>query len=293
MISSINTVDVVHQRLKPLPYLSLLIDDCVERGVDVSAGGAVYNHSGPQGVGIGTVADSLCTIKQLVFDEKRVSADELISALKANWEGYETLLAYVNSDRVHHYGNDDDYADEIAQFVAEAYCRHIEHRPTAHGGEYMPGVYSVSINVPVGMFCSATPDGRKNYEPVSDCLGPVHTQQASHDVCGPLAIARSIAKIDQSRIGNGVILNWKFSPSSVSGEGGRDNLIDLIDTYFDLGGMQSQFNVISKETLMAAQENPDDYRTLMVRVAGYSAYFTELSPQLQSDLIGRTELSFD
>jgi pyruvate formate-lyase/glycerol dehydratase family glycyl radical enzyme len=293
MVSSINTMDVTHQRLKPLPYLSLLMDDCIERGVDITAGGAVYNHAGPQGVGIGTVTDSLCTIKQLVFEEKKITAEELINALKKNWKGYETLLAYVNSDKVHHYGNDDDYADEIAQFVANTYCGHVEHRPTAHGGEFMPGVYSVSINVPVGMFTSATPDGRVSYEPVSDCLGPVHTQQASHDISGPTAIAASIAKLDQARMGNGVILNWKFSPGAVSGLTGRDNLINLIDVYFQNGGMQSQFNVIGKETLLAAQQHPEQYKDLMVRVAGYSAFFTELSPELQSDLIGRTELSFD
>jgi formate C-acetyltransferase len=293
MVSSINTMDTVHQRLKPLPYLSLLVDDCIEKGVDVSAGGAVYNHSGPQGVGLATVTDSLCTIKQIIFDEKMITAEELVAALKKNWEGYETLLAYVNSDRVHHYGNDDDDADDIAKFVIDTYCKHVEHRPTAHGGEFMPGVYSVSINVPVGMFTSATPDGRMNYEPVSDCLGPVHTQQASHDISGPTAIAKSISKLDQARIGNGVILNWKFSPSALAGKTGRDNIIDLIDVYFQQGGMQSQFNVIGKETLMAAQQNPRQYKDLMVRVAGYSAFFTELSPELQSDLIGRTELSFD
>lgn len=293
MVSSINTMDTEHQRLKPLPYLSLLVDDCVERGVDVSAGGAIYNHAGPQGVGLGTVTDSLCTIKQLIFDEKKVTPEELVAALKANWKGYETLYAYVNSDRVHHYGNDDDYADDIAKFAVETYCKHVEHRPTAHGGEFMPGVYSVSINVPVGMFCSATPDGRNDYEPVSDCLGPVHTKVASHDVSGPTALARSVAKLDQARIGNGVILNWKFSPSSLTGVTGRDNLIDLIDVYFDQGGMQSQFNVIGKQTLEAAKKDPEKYRTLMVRVAGYSAFFTELSPELQDDLIGRTEMSFD
>jgi pyruvate formate-lyase/glycerol dehydratase family glycyl radical enzyme len=293
MISSINTMDTVHQRLKPLPYLSLLVDDCIEKGVDISAGGARYNHAGPQGVGLGTVTDSLTTIKQLIFDEKKYSTKELMDALHKNWDGYDTMLSYVNSDRVHHYGNDDDYADDIAKFVIDIYCKHVEHRPTAHGGEFLPGIYSVSINVPCGMFVAATPDGRKSGEPVSDCLGPVHTKQASHDVKGPMALANSLSKLDQARIGNGVILNWKFSPGTLSGKTGRDNLITLMDVYFDKGGMQSQFNVLGKETLLAAQKNPDEYRNLMVRVAGYSAFFTQLSPELQNDLIGRTELSFD
>ena len=293
MVASICTMDHVHQAYKPLPYLSLLVDDCVAKGIDVSAGGAKYNHCGPQGVGLGTVTDSLATIKQLVFDEKQITGEELLNAIKANWEGYEKLQAYVNSDKVHHYGNDDDYADDIAKFAIDCYIKNVEHRPTAHGGEFMPGVYSVSINVALGLGTPATPDGRVMSEPISDCLGPAHTQIASHDVRGPMAIANSISKLDQARIGNGVILNWKFSPSAVSGELGRDNLIDLIDTYFANGGMQSQFNVTSKETLIAAQKDPVKYKDLMVRVAGYSAFFTQLSEELQSDLIGRTELSFD
>lgn len=292
MISSINTMDVCHQRLKPLPYLSLIMDDCVERGVDVSAGGAIYNHAGPQGVGLGTCADSLATIKQVVFEEKKCTADELIQALKDDWNGHEVLQAYVNSDKVHHYGNNDDYADELAQFVMNSYCQHVEHRPTPHGGEYMPGVYSVSINVALGFFANATPDGRNAGTPLSDCLGPVHTKIASHDIKGATALAASVAKLDQARIGNGVILNWKFSPTAVEGEIGRDCLESLIDVYFAKGGMQSQFNIIGKETLLAAQDDPDSYRNLMVRVAGYSAYFTELSDELQQDLIERTEQVF-
>ncbi len=293
MVSSVNTMDLVHQRLKPLPYLSLIVDDCIEKGVDVTAGGARYNHSGNQCVGLGTVSDSLATIKQIVFDEKKVTGAELLDILKNNWEGSDYLLHYVNSDKVHHFGNDDDYADEISQFVLNTYCGCVEHRPNARGGEFMPGAFSVSINVMCGDHCAATPDGRRDHEPVSDCLGAVHTEIASHDVCGPTAISRSLSKLDQSRIGNGVILNWKFSPTSISGETGRDNLISLMDVYLNNGGMQSQFNIISRETLEDAKENPDEYRDLVVRVAGYSAYFTELNPELQIDLINRTELSFD
>lgn len=293
LISCINKLDYAQQRLKPLPYLSLIMDNCIEKGLDISAGGARYNHSGPQAVGIGTASDSLTVIKQLVFDEKRVAGAELLSALRANWEGYEPLYALVNSDRMHHYGNNDDYADEIAKYVLATYCKHIEHRPTPHGGAYMPGVYSVTNNVMHGSVIGATPDGRKAGEPVSDCIGPVHTQCCSHDRRGPTAIAKSVAKLDHSRIGNGIILNWKFSPSAVSGETGRDDLIGLMDGYFEDNGMQSQFSIVGRETMLAAQKNPEKYKDLVVRIAGYSAYFVELSPELQSDLIGRTELSFD
>ena len=293
LVTLINKNDLTHQRLKPLPYLSLLIEGCIEKGKDVSVGGATYNSSGPQGVGIGTAADSLIAIKQLVFDEKTVSPKEMLDALNANWEGYEPLYALVNSDKVHHYGNDDDYADDIVRFVMATYCKHIEHRPTAHGGEFAPGVFSVTNNVMHGSVLSATPDGRKKGEPVSDCIGPVHTMVCSHDMRGPTAIANSVAKLDHQRIGNGIILNWKFSPSAVSGDTGRENLIGLMDVYFNNDGMQSQFSIIDKETMTAAQKNPETYKDLVVRIAGYSAYFVELSEDLQNDLIGRTELSFD
>lgn len=293
LVTLINKNDLVHQRLKPLPYLSLLIDGCIEKGVDVSAGGAVYNASGPQGVGLGTASDSLAVIKKVVFDDKTVTGAELIKALEANWEGYEPLYALVNSDRMHHYGNDDDYADDIAKFVMGTYCKYIEHRPTAHGGEFMPGVFSVTNNVMHGSVVTATPDGRKAYEPVSDCIGPAHTQCGSHDRRGPTAVAKSVAKLDHARIGNGIILNWKFAPTAVSGDSGRESLIALMDTYFEDNGMQSQFSIVGRETMLAAQKTPDQYKDLVVRIAGYSAYFVELSTELQNDLIGRTELSFD
>ena len=289
MLSCINKIDLCQQRLKPLPYLSLLMDDCIEKGLDISAGGAKYNHSGPQAVGLGTAADSLSAIRQVVFEEKRVTGAELLEALRKNWEGYEALYAYVNSPHVRHYGNDDPAADELAKLVISEYCANVEHRPTPHGGEYMPGVYSVTNNVMHGSVDAATPDGRKAYEPVSDCMGPVHTQAAGHDVSGPTAVASSVAKMDHARIGNGIILNWKFSPGTVAGDRGREKLMDLMKTYFDNGGMQSQFSIVGKETLLAAQKRPEDYRGLLVRIAGYSAYFTELSQGLQNDLIGRTE----
>ena len=293
MVSCINKLDYAHQRLKPLPYLSLLVDDCISRGMDVSCGGAHYNNNGPQAVGVGTAADSLAAIRQLVFDEKRVSGAELLEALRRDWAGYEPLYALVNSSHMHQYGNDDDYADDLARFAIGSYCRHIEHRPDARGGQYMPGVYSVTANVQHGSSTFATPDGRHAGEPLSDCIGPVHTKCASHDRSGPTAIANSVAKLDHARIGNGIILNWKFAPGTISGDTGRDNLIGLMDAYFEKQGMQSQFSVVGRETMLCAQEHPEEYKDLLVRIAGYSAYFVELSRELQDDLIGRTELSFD
>jgi formate C-acetyltransferase len=173
-----------------------------------------------------------------------------------------------------------------------SYCANIEHRPTPHGGEYMPGVFSVTNNIMHGTNVSATPDGRKAYEPISDCMGPVHTKAGSHDRNGPTAVANSVAKLDHARIGNGIILNWKFSPGTVAGEAGRDKLIDLMDIYFRNGGMQSQFSIIGKDIMLDAQKKPEKYQGLLVRVAGYSAYYVELSKDIQNDLIGRTELRF-
>jgi formate C-acetyltransferase len=293
LVSCIHKIDYAQQRIKPLPYLSLLVEGPIEKGADITLGSAIYNHSGPQAVGIGTAADSLSVIKQTIFDEARVSGTEFLEALRDNWEGHEPLYALVNSDRMHHFGNDDDYADDLAKFVMATYCKHIEHRPTAHGGDFKPGVFSVTNNVLHGSLVSATPDGRRAGEPVSDCIGPVHTQAGSHDRRGPTAVAKSVSKLDHSRIANGIILNWKFSPTAVAGETGRENLIALMDTYFDDKGMQSQFSVVGRQTMLAAQKSPDKYKDLVVRIAGYSAYFTELSSELQNDLIGRTELSFD
>lgn len=293
MIEGVEIMDRVHQEMKPLPYLSTLIDDCIERGLDVSAGGAVYNFTGPQAVGVGTVADGMATIKQLVFEEKKVSGSDILDACEKNWVGYEPLYALVNSDKIHHYGNDDDYADDLARFATDTYCKHVENRPNARGGKYLPGVYSVSANVAIGLVQWASPEGRKALEPVSDCLGAVHTQVSSHDICGPTAMVKSVAKLDHIRAGNGTLLNMKFSPSAVSGEIGRDNFISLVDSYFDQKGMHCQFNIISRETLEDALEHPENYRDLVVRVAGYSALFVELSKPLQYDIMGRTELSFD
>lgn len=292
MLSVTNKMILGQSRLKPLPYLSLVIEGCLEKGLDVSKGGAVYNNAGPQGVGVGTAIDSLAAIKQLVFDEKKVTGAEILAAIKDNWVGHEKLYALVNSSHMHQFGNDDDYADEIGCEIVDTFCDNIDHMPTPNGGEYMPGIFSVTCNVMHGLNTEASPDGRKAYEPVSDCLGPVHTQRCSHDHTGPTAIAKSTTKIDHVRFANGMILNWKFTPGAVAGEIGRNNLISLMDTYFANNGMESQFAIVGKETLVDAQKHPENYQDLLVRIAGYSAYFVTLSKEMQDDLIGRTELSF-
>lgn len=292
MCSGINVIDTCHRELKPLPYASAFFGDCIETGKDLGEGGARYNFTGPQASGIGTCADTLSAIKQLVFDEKRYTGEEMLRAVRDNWEGHDVLYALVNSSKVHHYGNDDDYADDLFRKVFDCYCEKISGRKNPRGGEFCPGVYTVNANVGLGLGTGASLDGRKNSEPLSDNMGPVHTDAGSHDICGPTAIANSVTKVDHSKATNGTLLNWKFPPECVAGIEGRENLVGFIDTYFAKKAMHCQFNIMSTEMMKAAVKKPENYKDMLVRVAGYSAYFVELGKPLQMDLINRTELSF-
>ena len=292
MCSSLNIIDKAHRARKPLPFVSAFFGDCIHTGNDLTEGGAKYNGIGPQASGIGTCADTLATIKQLVFDEKRYTGEELLHAVKDNWKGHEALYALVNSSKVHHYGNDDDYADDLFKYMFECYCRHIAGRKTPRGGEFSPGVYSVNANVGMGLNTNASLDGRKTGEAISDNMGPVHTDGGSHDLNGPTAIANSVTKVDHSLATNGTLLNLRFPQEALVGTAGRDNLVSFIDEYLAKQAMHVQFNVMSAATMRAAQKKPDDYRDMLVRVAGYSAYFIELGKPLQKDLIQRTELHF-
>ncbi|MDO4278780.1 MAG: formate C-acetyltransferase/glycerol dehydratase family glycyl radical enzyme [Lachnoclostridium edouardi] len=292
MCSSLCIIDNAHRALKPLPYVSAFYEDCLESGKDLTEGGAKYNGTGPQASGMATCADSLSTIKQLVFDEKRCTGAELLQAVKDNWVGHEKLYALVNSSKVHHYGNDDDYADELFEFMFECYCKHISGRVNPRGGKFSPGVYSVNANVAMGLNTNATVDGRKAGEAISENMGPVHTDCCSHDIFGPTALTNSLTKVDHSLASNGTLMNMRFPQDSVAGIEGRDNLLNFVDEYLAKGAMHVQFNIMSVETMKAAQKKPENYKDMLVRVAGYSAYFVELGKPLQKDLIGRTELHF-
>ncbi len=293
MCDSLRVIEKAHMMLKPLPYVSAFFEDCMEKGMDLNAGGAKYNGIGPQASGIATCADSLSAIKQLVFEEKVCTGAEMLEAVKNNWEGYEWLHALVNSSKVHHYGNDDDYADDLFKYVFETYCKKLEGRETLReGGHFHPGVYSVNANVAMGVNTNATPDGRKKGEAISENMGPVHNESGSHDIAGPTALANSVAKVDHSLATNGTLMNMRFPQDAVAGKQGRDNLMSFIREYMDKGPMHIQFNIMSAETMRQAQKHPEDYRDMLVRVAGYSAYFVELGTRLQTDLIQRTELHF-
>lgn len=292
MCSSLNIIEYAHRNCKPIPYVSALFEDCLASGHDLTDGGAKYNGIGPQASGIATCADSLASIKQLVFEEKRCTGSELLAAVKHNWKGYEKLYALVNSSHVHHYGNDDDYADELFRFMFETYCKNIHGRRCLRGGQFNPGVYSVNANVAMGLNTNASPDGRKKGEAISDNMGPVHTDFGSHDISGPTAIVNSLAKVDHSLATNGTLMNLRFPQDAVQGVEGRDNLLSFIDEYMAKKPMHVQFNIMSSATMRAAQKHPEDYKDMLVRVAGYSAYFVELGKPLQKDLILRTELHF-
>lgn len=292
MCSSLNIIDKAHRERKPLPFVSSLFEDCMASGKDLTEGGAKYNGIGPQASGIATCADTLATIKQLVFEEKSHTGAELLQAVKDNWKGHDELYALVNSSKVHHYGNDDDYADDLFKYMFECYCRHVAGRKTPRGGAFSPGVYSVNANVGMGMNTNASVDGRRAGEAISDNMGPVHTDGGSHDICGPTAVANSVTKVDHSIATNGTLLNLRFPQEAVAGVEGRDNLVNFIDEYFSRQAMHVQFNIMSSATMRAAQKKPEDYKDMLVRVAGYSAYFVELGKPLQKDLIQRTELHF-
>ena len=287
-------VEQAHRAICPTPYISSFVQGCIEHARDKSAGGAMINSGPtPRGIGLGDVADSLTALKKWVFEEKKYTGAQVLDALEKDWEGYDELYALVNSEKTHHWCNDDDFADEIGQAVYNTYCEHVEHKANARGGEFTPGIYSVSTNTGLGGIMGASPDGRKAGEAISDNLSGVHTACGCHEVSGPTAIVNSVTKLDHSRGGNGTLLNWKFSPECLTGDAGRDNIINLIDTYFAKKGMHSQFNIISSETMKDAQVHPENYQDMLVRVAGFSAYFVLLSEPLQNDIIGRTELSFE
>jgi len=278
-----NIIERLYAEHLPCPFLSLLIDDCIAKGKDYHDGGARYNTSYIQGVGLGTVTDSLTAIKHQVFDEKQITLKELLKALKANFDGYEKLRQRL-LNKTPKYGNDDEYADQIMKTIFEAYFSAIDGRPNTKGGSYRINLLPTTVHIYFGKVVGAMPDGRKSGEPLSEGVSPVQ----GADRKGPTAVIKSVSKIDHVRTG-GTLLNQKFAPELLADEEGLDKLAHLIRTYFKLDGHHIQFNVINAETLRDAQKHPEKYRDLMIRVAGYSDYFVNLSVELQNEIIRRTE----
>lgn len=291
LVNADNAIDVAHAERCPLPYLASMVDDCIKRGKTPEQGGAIYNFTGPQGFGIANVADSMFAIRTLVFEQKKYTLHEIKDALDNNFglDGGENAQKYaaIREDilSLDKYGNDDDNVDMLARRAAYTYTKQIQDFKNPRGGQFQAGLYPVSANVPLGAQTGATPDGRYAHKPVADGVSP----SAGFDTHGPTASANSVAKLDHGIASNGTLFNMKFHPSALEGDSGLESFVALVRGYFDQKGSHMQFNVVSRETLRDAQKNPDKYRSLVVRVAGYSALFTTLSKSLQDDIINRTE----
>ena len=327
MVNACNAIDVAHAERCPLPYLASMIEDCIGRGKTPEQGGAIYNFTGPQGFGIANVTDALYAIEKLVFEQKKLTLSELRDALDANYgkisdEDAEKLTISVvselskngipvNEEKIAEiwravkdrasdpryaeiremilaqdkFGNDIPAVDALAREAAYSYTKPLLKYRNPRGGQFHAGLYPVSANVPLGAQTGASPDGRYAKTPVADGVSP----SAGMDVHGPTSAANSVSCLDHGIASNGTLFNMKFHPSALAGDSGLENFVALVQTYFEMKGSHMQFNVVSRETLRDAQKNPDQYRSLVVRVAGYSALFTTLSKSLQDDIINRTE----
>lgn len=284
MVQGVNVVDKLHAEVCQTPFLSSVIDDCLPVGKDVTAGGAHYNFSGPQGVQIANVADSLAALKWMVYERREVSATVLMRALARNFSEDEVLQQRLLNGPPK-YGNDDDYVDLLGSKWARLYCEEVARYSNPRGGTFQPGFYTVSAYIPLGNNVGATPDGRFAFTPLADGgLSPV----AGRDLKGPTAVLRSVSKIDQTLVSNGSLLNLKFLPSFFEHENALEWFTALLRGFVDLHVSHVQFNVISAETLREAQKHPEQFRSLVVRVAGYSAYFVELDRGVQDEIIRRT-----
>ena len=280
-------IERIYSQMMPAPFLSICTDDCIKKGKDYNAGGPRYNTSYIQGVGIGTISDALSAIKFNVFDNQKFTMKELIDAMNDDFKGHEDILNLVKN-KTPKYGNDDDYADSVMQDVFNLYHDLITGRPTMRGGKYGVDMLPTTCHVYFGEVIGATANGRKANVPVSEGISP----EKSADTNGPTAVIKSCSKMDHLATA-GTLLNQKFTPDVVAGEKGLENMSSLIRSYFAMDGHHIQFNVIDRQTLIEAQKHPDDYRDLIVRVAGYSDFFRNLSKPLQDEIINRTEQSFE
>lgn len=278
-----NYIDRMFAKYAPATFLSVVIDDCIARGKDYYDGGPRYNTSYIQCCGLGTVTDSLSALKKHVFEEKRFSMDQLLGAVARNFEG-EEILRQTLVNRTPFFGNDDDYADDIAVRVYNDLVATIDGKPNIKGETYHLNMLSTTCHVYFGKVMGATPNGRLAGKSISDGTSPSH----GADTHGPAAVVKSLSKIDHTKSG-GTLLNQRFLPSLLKRDEDVRKLGKLIRTYFRLGGHHIQFNIVDTATLLAARENPDDYKDLLVRMAGYSDYFNDMNDDLQKEVIERTE----
>ena len=278
-----NYIERMFSLYAPATFLSLFIDDCIEKGKDYYSGGARYNTTYIQCTGLGTITDCFTTLKKHVFEEKRYTMDEILEACKNDWDGREPMRQYIRN-HTPFFGNDDKYADDIAVRVYDDLVDAIEGRPNTRGGQTHLNMLSTTCHNYFGSVCGATPNGRHAHFAISDGTSPAH----GSDSHGPTAVIKSLGKLDQTKSG-GTLLNMRFVPNLLKREEDMRKLGHLIRTYFRHGGHHIQFNIVDTETLLDAQKHPDQYRDLLVRVAGYSDYFNDMTEQLQNEIIARTE----
>ena len=278
-----NYIERMFSLYAPATFLSLFIDDCVEKGMDYYSGGARYNTQYIQCTGLGTTTDCFTTLKKHVFEEGRYTMDEVIRAIDTNFEGREVMRQYI-MNHTPFFGNDNDYADDIAVRIYNDLVRAIDGHPNTRGGKTHLNMLSTTCHNYFGSVCNATPNGRLARFAISDGTSPSH----GADTQGPTSVIKSLGKLDQTMSG-GTLLNVRFVPSLLRREEDLKKLAALIRTYFSLGGHHIQFNIVDTETLLDAQQHPDNYKDLLVRVAGYSDYFNDMTTQLQNEIIARTE----
>ncbi|SMD02726.1 trans-4-hydroxy-L-proline dehydratase [Sporomusa malonica] len=278
-----NVIERIYATQMPVPFLSIIISDCIKKGMDYNNGGARYNTNYIQGVGIGTLTDCLAAIKYNVYDKQRFTMAELMKAIDENFSGHEHIYNLVHN-KTPKYGNDDEYADQVMMEAFDAFYNEVTGRQNMKGGVYRIDMLPTTCHVYFGSVMGAGSNGRLAGKPLSEGISP----EKGADRKGPTAVIKSAAKMDHLRTG-GTLLNQKFTPSVVAGEQGLENMAALIRTYFNLDGHHIQFNVIDRKTLIDAQNNPEEYKDLIVRVAGYSDHFHNLSKELQDEIIDRTE----
>lgn len=281
-----NIIESIYAKQMPSPLMSVIVDDCIKTGKDYNAGGARYNTKYIQGVGIGTITDSLASIKYNVFDNKKFTMEELLNAIENNFEGYERIYNLVKN-KTPKYGNDDDYADDLMVNVFNSFYEEVTGRRSPIGGTYRINMLPTTCHVYFGEVMGASSNGRLKGKPLSEGISP----EKGADINGPTCVIKSCSKMDHLKTG-GTLLNQRFSPSVVKDEEGIKNMSNLIRAYFNMDGHHIQFNVFDKNILLKAQKNPEEYNDLIVRVAGYSDHFNNLSRALQDEIIGRTEQTF-
>lgn len=280
-----NIIGRIFEKYMQAPFLSVITDDCIKKGLDYNAGGARYNTTFIQGVGIANLTDALTSIKYNVFDHKNFTMHELLTAMEDNYEGHDKIYDFV-FNKTPKYGNDEDYADEVLKDVFNEFLESVNGRPAARGGKHLIEMLPTTCHVYFGQVMQADAAGRKTGIPLADGISPAK----GADRNGPTGVIKSASKMDQLKTG-GALLNQKFTPSVVAGEKGLDAMASVIRAYFQLDGHHIQFNIVSRDTLEDAQANPEEYKNLIVRVAGYSDYFNNLDKALQDEIIARTEQS--